>query len=149
MPGISFSKNTAGSIASSDSPAQARDVEAVLARIPETEDKPRRILEVWNKIDLVPEDERATRVAAFVKAYRWKGPVHVVAAVNGEGCRELVFAVQAWLDAHPAPAAAPAEDDVPLPAPAAPAPASGAAPVVLRPAPLVPRRRRRAPEGES
>jgi hypothetical protein len=25
-----------------------------------------------------------------------------VAAVNGDGCRELVFAIQEWLDAHPA-----------------------------------------------
>ncbi len=128
-----------------------RDARAIVAELQRYDEalhaKPRWL--VLNKIDLVPEDERATRVAAFVKAYRWKGPVHVVAAVNGEGCRELVFAVQAWLDAHPAPAAAPAEDDVPLPAPAAPAPASGAAPVVLRPAPLVPRRRRRASEGES
>ena len=63
-------------------------------------DKPRWL--VLNKLDLVPEDERAKRVAAFVKAYRWKGPTFAIAAVNGEGCRELTFAVQAWLDAHPA-----------------------------------------------
>ena len=38
----------------------------------------------------------------FVKAYGWKGPVFAIAAVNGEGCRELVFKIQEWLDAHPA-----------------------------------------------
>jgi GTP-binding protein len=57
---------------------------------------------VLNKLDLIPEDERKKRVAAFVKAYRWKGPVFAIAAVNGEGCRELTFAIQDWLDAHPA-----------------------------------------------
>ncbi len=51
-------------------------------------DKPRWL--VLNKLDLVPEDEREARVKAFVKAYRWKGPVFAIAAVNGEGCRALV-----------------------------------------------------------
>ncbi len=55
-----------------------------------------------NKLDLVPEEERAARVKAFVKAYRWKGPVFPIAAINGDGCRELVFKIQEWLDAHPA-----------------------------------------------
>ena len=64
---------------------------------------------VLNKIDLVPESERAARVRAFVKAYGWKGPVFAVAAVNGEGCRALVFKIQDWLDAHPAPAPAATE----------------------------------------
>jgi len=64
---------------------------------------------VLNKIDLVPEDERAARVKAFVKAYGWKGPVFAVAAVNGEGCRALVFKIQDWLDAHPATTPAAAE----------------------------------------
>jgi GTPase len=61
---------------------------------------------VLNKLDLVPAGERAARVKAFVKAYRWKGPVFAIAAVNGEGCRKVVFALQDWLDAHPAYASA-------------------------------------------
>jgi len=61
--------------------------------------KPRWL--VLNKLDLVPEPERKARVKAFVKAYKWKGPVFAIAAVNGAGCRELVFAIQEWLDAHP------------------------------------------------
>jgi len=89
--------------------------------------KPRWL--VLNKLDLVPEGERAARVKAFVKAYRWKGPVFPVAAINGEGCRELVFKIQEWLDAHPAapveeaaaPAAAP--DIASSPAPAGDTPA--------------------------
>ncbi|MCC7326421.1 MAG: GTPase ObgE [Burkholderiales bacterium] len=85
---------------------------------------------VLNKIDLLAEDERERRVAAFVKAYRWKGPVYAIAAISGEGCRELVHAVQAWLDAHPVPAAADAGDP------------DDAAPQVVSPAPVAPRRRR-------
>jgi GTP-binding protein len=63
-------------------------------------EKPRWL--VLNKLDLVPEDEREKRVKAFVRALRWKGPVFAVAAINGEGCRPLVYKIQDWLDAHPA-----------------------------------------------
>ena len=86
-----------------------RDARAIVNELkrydPALYDKPRWL--VLNKLDLVPADERAARVKAFVKAYRWKGPVFAVAAVNGEGCREVVFAIQDWLDAHPAYASAP------------------------------------------
>jgi GTP-binding protein len=90
-------------------------------------EKPRWL--VLNKLDLVPEDERAKRVAKFVKSYRWKGPVFAIAAVSGEGCRELTYAVQDWLDAHPAAPAEPVEQ----------------APVVISPAPVRARRRRSEP----
>jgi GTP-binding protein len=73
--------------------------------------KPRWL--VLNKLDLIPEEERAKRVAAFVKSYRWKGPVFAVTAINGEGTRELIFAIQDWLDAHPAHAAAVTDSDAP------------------------------------
>ena len=65
-------------------------------------EKPRWL--VLNKIDLVAEEEREKRVKAFVAAYRWKGPVFAISAVNGDGCRELVYKLQDWLDAHPAAA---------------------------------------------
>jgi GTP-binding protein len=88
-----------------------RDAQAIVAELKRYDialfEKPRWL--VLNKIDLVPESERAARVRAFVKAYGWKGPVFAVAAVNGEGCRALVFKIQDWLDAHPAPAPAAAE----------------------------------------
>ncbi len=63
-------------------------------------DKPRWL--VLNKLDLIAPEERDPRVAAFVKAYRWKGPVFAVAAISGDGCRPLVFAVADWLEKHPA-----------------------------------------------
>jgi len=57
---------------------------------------------VLNKIDLIAPEEREGRIAAFVKKYRWKGPVFGIAAISGEGCRELVYAIQAWMTKHPA-----------------------------------------------
>ena len=81
-----------------------------------------------NKLDLVPEDERETRVAAFVKSMRYKGPVFAIAAISGDGCRGLTYAIQDWLDARPAE-------------PATPEPASDV-PAVLTPAPVRARRRR-------
>jgi GTP-binding protein len=88
--------------------------------------KPRVL--VLNKLDLVPQEERDARVAAFVSALRWKGPVFRIAALTGEGTRALVHAVQDWLDAHPAEAAAQGEGATDT--------------VVVRPAPVTARRRR-------
>lgn len=85
-------------IASPDSPAQARDVEAVLARIPETEDKPRRILEVWNKIDLVDEDERGLTVA---RALNTDGRAVAASAVTGEGVEALRERIAELIDDEP------------------------------------------------
>ena len=108
-----------------------------------------------NKLDLVPEDERTARVKAFVTAYRWKGPVFAIAAISGDGCRALTFAIQDWLDAHPAHAMSGATDVVPGRArdpllPATTTRASGATTtVVLTPAPVAPRRRRAAKKGDT
>ncbi|MEO5700385.1 MAG: Obg family GTPase CgtA [Casimicrobiaceae bacterium] len=63
--------------------------------------KPRWL--VLNKLDLVPEEERAARVAAFVTAYQWTGPVFAISAVSGTGCAEAVQRVQTWLESNPAP----------------------------------------------
>jgi GTP-binding protein len=96
---------------------------------PALAEKPRWL--VLNKLDLVPEGEREARCEAFVRAMRWKGPVFAISAIDGGGCRELVHGVQAWLDAHPAPA-----QEASL--------ADSEAPIVVTPAPVAPRRRRRA-----
>ncbi len=95
-------------------------------------DKPRWL--VLNKLDLIPEEEREARVAAFVKSYRWKGPVFAVTAINGEGCRELIFKIQDWLDANRVSAAKLAEDA-----------ADDSAAVVVSPAPVRTRRPRTPP----
>jgi GTP-binding protein len=81
-----------------------KDAKAIVKELqhydPALFEKPRWL--VLNKLDLVPEEERAARVKAFVKAFKWKGPVFAIAAVNGTGCRDLVWKLQDWLDAHPA-----------------------------------------------
>ncbi len=84
-----------------DPVAEARAIVRELKRYDEAlYNKPRWL--VLNKLDLIAADNREQRVAAFVKAYRWKGPVFGVSAINGEGCRPLVYALMEWLDRHPA-----------------------------------------------
>jgi hypothetical protein len=51
--------------------------------------------------------------------------------VNGEGCRELTYAIQDWLDAHPADPGAPGANA-----------ADETTAVVVSPAPVRARRRR-------
>jgi GTP-binding protein len=63
-------------------------------------EKPRWL--VLNKLDLIPAKDVDARVAAFVKAYRWKGPAFPIAAINGKGCGPLIRAVAGWLAKHPA-----------------------------------------------
>jgi GTPase len=53
---------------------------------------------VLNKIDLVPTSDRAALVADFKRRLRTKSPVFTASAATGEGCRELVGAVQKFLD---------------------------------------------------
>jgi GTP-binding protein len=55
---------------------------------------------ILNKIDLIPEEQRAQRIAGFLEAY---GPVErhfEISALTGDGCRPLVFAIQDLLDAE-------------------------------------------------
>ena len=53
--------------------------------------KPRWL--VLNKLDMVPAEERATRVKEFVKRLRFKGPVFEISALTREGCEPLVKAI--------------------------------------------------------
>ena len=43
-----------------------------------------------NKLDMVPQDERAARVKDFVKRFKWKGPVFEISALTREGCETLI-----------------------------------------------------------
>jgi GTP-binding protein len=84
-----------------DPVADARAILKELKRYdPALYEKPRWL--VLNKLDLVPAEEREARMAAFVKSLSWKGPVFGIAAISGEGCRTLVYAIQDWLQEHPA-----------------------------------------------
>ncbi len=75
-----------------DPVAQARAIVAELKKYdPELHAKPRWL--ILNKMDMVPEDERAARVKDFIKRLRWKGPVFEVSALTREGCEPLMRAV--------------------------------------------------------
>ena len=58
--------------------------------------KPRWLL--INKIDLVPEDERKARIAALLKGYGKVERHFVIAAINGDGCRDVTFALMDYLE---------------------------------------------------
>ncbi|MFA7269218.1 MAG: GTPase ObgE [Sterolibacterium sp.] len=81
------------------------DAHAILEELrkydPALIEKPRWL--VINKIDLLPEEQRAERIAALVEGY---GPVErhfAISAINGEGCRALTFAIMAHLEQHKHP----------------------------------------------
>ena len=58
-------------------------------------EKPRWL--VLNKLDMVPEAERAKRVKDFVKRFGWKGPVFEISALTRAGCEDLVTAIYEYL----------------------------------------------------
>ncbi len=58
--------------------------------------KPRWL--VVNKIDLVPADERAERLAEIKRRLRSKAPLFAISGVTGEGTRDLMFAVQRFIN---------------------------------------------------
>ena len=81
-------------IAHPDSKAQAADVAAILAALGVGAEVP--LIEAWNKIDLLPEAERA---AHGTQADR-KPQVFAVSALTGEGLDALMAAVARALDAE-------------------------------------------------
>lgn len=76
-------------IAHPDSEAQARDVAAVLHELDIELDSPDHTIEVWNKIDLLPEGYQPSRNDPA-------GGVEIVAvsALTGEGLDELLAAIE-------------------------------------------------------
>jgi len=86
------------------------DARAILAELrkydPELYAKPRWL--VLNKIDMIPEAERAARIEAFVTALRGRGRkalpidddrVFPISALTREGCDRLCRAIWSWLEA--------------------------------------------------
>ena len=80
-------------IAHPDTEAQANDVEAVLTEIGVDEQTPR--IEVWNKLDLLPPEERE---AALARAAR-EGDVVAVSALDGQGIEALIAHLSTTLTA--------------------------------------------------
>ncbi len=58
--------------------------------------KPRWL--VLNKIDRVPETEIASQCQAIVDELGWQDPVFQISAINGQGTRELMYAVMEFLE---------------------------------------------------
>ena len=78
------------------------DAKAIVEELRKYDDelyaKPRWL--VLNKLDLIAPEEQAARIAAFLEAY---GPVErhfEISAINGEGTKPLIFALQDFLDAE-------------------------------------------------
>jgi GTP-binding protein HflX len=84
-------------IASDESDAQAADVRQVLERLGVDMDE-RRILEVWNKTDLLDAQARADVIGDARRAHP---PAMPVSAVTGEGTDALLAAVAALVDEAP------------------------------------------------
>ncbi|HYC98367.1 GTPase HflX [Brevundimonas sp.] len=92
-------------IASPDSDAQAKDVEAVLKQIetppaPNGEPKTRRVLEVWNKIDRL-DDEAREAVLGQAERLRAQGKAVAVSAWTGEGIEALRETIASLIDDDP------------------------------------------------
>ncbi|WP_419317109.1 GTPase HflX [Caulobacter sp. ErkDOM-E] len=83
-------------IANPDSVAQARDVETVLAELGVTFDEGKTVVEVWNKIDLVPEEDREE-----VEGSARRSEASAVSAVTGEGCEALLKRISGLIDDSP------------------------------------------------
>ena len=83
-------------VAHADSDAQAEDVNRVLAELGIDDLRRSRIVEVWNKLDLLPPEERAQREA---QATRKQGCV-LVSAITGEGLAPLLELIEGRLGAE-------------------------------------------------
>ena len=74
-----------------------RTVEAELVKFsPELAERERWL--VLNKIDMLPEQERAQCVRDIVKQLKWRGPVYPISAINGGGCPDLMQAVMVYME---------------------------------------------------
>ena len=84
-------------IASEETKAQAEDVRTVLARLG-VDLEERRILEVWNKADLVPADAMPELIS---DARRANPPAVLVSAATGAGCDVLLATIASLVDEAP------------------------------------------------
>ena len=82
---------------------------------PELVAKPRWL--VLNKLDLIPEEERETRVNDFLAAYKqacgYDGQHFAISAISGDGTRPLVYAIYEALEKIAPPPPESAEEPLP------------------------------------
>jgi GTP-binding protein len=134
---------------------QAKAIVAELKKYdPALHAKPRWL--VLNKLDMVPAEERAARVADIVRRLKWKGPVFEVSALAREGLQPLLHAIYDYVHAQveqPAPPADPRFDaaaaaPLEVAAPAGPAGRAVAKPAAAVKAPARAARARKAADAE-
>ena len=84
-----------------DPVVQARAIVAELKKYdPKLAAKPRWL--VFNKLDMVPLEERETRIKDYVRRLRWKGPVFAISALARDGLQPLLERIQNHVSAqHP------------------------------------------------
>ena len=80
-----------------DPVAEARAIVGELKKYDEALWKKPRWL-VFNKADLLDGKEARKRAEGFVKRLRWTKPWFVVSAINGDGCKQLTYAVMEFLE---------------------------------------------------
>jgi GTP-binding protein HflX len=85
-------------IASPETEAEAADVRRVLDELGAGEEAGQRMLEVWNKIDLLPDDAREFLAA---RAARGEAGAVAVSAATGEGIERLTERLAALVDEGP------------------------------------------------
>ncbi|MCF8007600.1 MAG: GTPase ObgE [Methylovulum sp.] len=59
-------------------------------------EKPRWL--VLNKIDRLPSDDVESHCQAIIDELEWTGPVYKIAAINGKGTKELMFAIMSFIE---------------------------------------------------
>jgi GTPase len=85
-------------IATPDSAAEARDVELVLDQLDCGRESGRTIVEVWNKIDLLPSEDRTVITS---RALRSEGAAVALSAVSGQGIDHLLDLIGGLVDEGP------------------------------------------------
>jgi GTP-binding protein HflX len=90
-------------VSAEDSETQATDVKEVLKQIDITDESGTKLIEVWNKIDMVPAEDRIVLEArARRRSEIGEGPQALtVSAVTGEGCAELLKRLANLVDTAP------------------------------------------------
>jgi GTP-binding protein HflX len=85
-------------VAGEESEAQAEDVEAVLDQLGAGAESGRAVVEVWNKIDLLPQDDREHLLNRPQRRDGSGVPVVAVSAITGDGCERLLAFLAELLD---------------------------------------------------
>ena len=76
---------------------EARAIVEELRKYDETlADKPRWL--VLNKLDMIAEEDRADKVAQFLRDYGWTGKVYQISAATREGTEALMLDIQNYID---------------------------------------------------